>query len=630
MDEHTDAFLQFQTMHARDAILFAILLGTLATLFAGYQYGTGDQVEQTPYVLRAADPSFAPTDPTVNASEDYGPRHNFARIFGLLGRVAPLPVVYLLLTWAMNVLIVGLTYAMARDFFRRSDLAAALACTLVMAVEGFDLGGLGYVVWREFAPSLLSRPLALASLWLAFKGRPLAAGVLCAANSFIHPLIGVEVGGIALAAAATGALWDRVRPIPDTPRRTARELLATLGGLLVLSLTFTLLWVRPMSHPLDTDTFVDLMVRLRHPHHSMPSEFGGPLEYGAAAAFLLAALVSWTWWYRADTGNRRAARRVLPAIVVVVLAFAGGYVFVELIPTRAWASAMSARMTFVLKWLGLILFGGTAARILEGSREFGHAAMGWLLLIGAGFAQPFVALWAHVAEGIRGRWEYRLTPAALGAVAGLALLVALMLLADFGSSFVETMALAFGLAVTFLMLLATRPWRRIGLPILLVVLLVGAVVLTRYVDVPILSSRLRALQPVMSTADWRGPEAEAARWARENTPPDALFLAPPEFGRFRLAARRGLVVDFKSFPWQDEDMLRWKERLDDCYGGTDGLGFDAARRMDARYHEIGEERILAVALKYGATYAVLYADTPTELPVIYRNDAYKVVRLNEP
>jgi hypothetical protein len=134
-------------------------------------------------------------------------------------------------------------------------------------------------------------------------------------------------------------------------------------------------------------------------------------------------------------------------------------------------------------------------------------------------------------------------------------------------------------------------------------------------------------QPVFSFDDLRTPEAEAARAAALHSPPDALFVTPPQFGILRLVGRRALVVDFEALPFQPQQMRAWRERIRDVYGDVDEGGHDAREALDRGYHQISDAHLRSLAQRYGASHALLYADTKTALPEVYSDDRYRVVRL---
>ena len=51
------------------------------------------------------------------------------------------------------------------------------------------------------------------------------------------------------------------------------------------------------------------------------------------------------------------------------------------------------------------------------------------------------------------------------------------------------------------------------------------------------------------------------RWARQHTSTSAVFAVPPSWSGFRTRARRAVVVDFKSFPYQKSHTYTWYDRL---------------------------------------------------------------------
>ena len=74
-------------------------------------------------------------------------------------------------------------------------------------------------------------------------------------------------------------------------------------------------------------------------------------------------------------------------------------------------------------------------------------------------------------------------------------------------------------------------------------------------------------------------------------------------------------------------MREWRARLLGIFGPTNRGGFGALREMKDAYRT-GLDWA-AVAPRYNATYAVLFAETPWKGPVLYENDGYKAVRIGD-
>ncbi len=135
-------------------------------------------------------------------------------------------------------------------------------------------------------------------------------------------------------------------------------------------------------------------------------------------------------------------------------------------------------------------------------------------------------------------------------------------------------------------------------------------------------------RPRFTLSDYSGDDIEIAEYIKHNTPEGAIFLTPPLFGKLRIFGERAIVVDFKAFPFEEQAMREWKQRLVDCYGTTEKTGFSAAEAFEQRYKTITDSRIRYIKDTYNISYAILYNQTDTRFPVVYRNDTYKLVHVN--
>jgi len=572
------------------------LLGLVATVLGGFTYGFGDHVEQLPIVLRAMDPGYLAQDAFVNAGAAFGPRFYYAHLLAAIARLIPLPVVFFLLTAVANGGVAYVTLRATRLLSGGSTVTAMLAAVLVMSVRGFHLGGPSQLHAVVLTPSVLVLPLALGSLWAGIRRRPLQSATLAALATVIHPLVGLETGAIALATAGL-----------QSERRGLGRVLGAGGLLAAVTLV---VWVLPLSPTIRSEQFVALVAHLRHPHHYVPSTFG-LTNYLLTLAFIAVTALSWRWYWLRPRSDRRLARALPMPILMVLLLCVGGYVFVELIPSRLWVTAQVFRMLFIVKWLGLVLL---AVVIGDCVAHPARWPAGTVLLAGTGTAQPLLTLLGHamlpMADRIRPKaW----VPAGLAAMA---------MLVCFGS-WRETMVLSAGLGLIGWFLWRRTATVRIAVPaVALIGLAVVVVAGEGFGTEPVASytGRLRAVEP---SSPARKAMEELARLARERTPPDAVFVVPPAAGRFRLAARRAVLVDFKSFPFQDEAMLAWKGRMDAAYGDTGAGGLEAVRRMDRRYRDITDRQLLELADRFGVTHALLYAESPCTFECVPRGP-YKI------
>lgn len=119
-------------------------------------------------------------------------------------------------------------------------------------------------------------------------------------------------------------------------------------------------------------------------------------------------------------------------------------------------------------------------------------------------------------------------------------------------------------------------------------------------------------------------ELELARWAQDHTAVDALFLIPPSEYRFRLLARRAIVIDTKSPPLRPDLLVAWYHRLCASVLLRDAPTFEAT---EARYQELTAPELERVAHTFDADYVVVTAPTKLPTPPAFENAGFRVYRV---
>ena len=605
-----------------DEFLFLALLAVVATI-VGYRFGFGNQVEQLPIVMRLLDSSYLTNDFYVESASKFGPRFYYAHIVAGLAWFAPLSVVLFGLTLLVNLALVAISHFATRRLLGGDKIAGFVAATLVIAVSSFALGMVTDIRFVDFQPGSLAIPFALAAFWAGLERRPILAGTLAAVASVPHPLYGVEAGAIALATALVSGSFT---PSGGIDRSSVlRSIAWSLAGAIVLAASTVVLWVLPMigatGERIPTSELFSILAELRAPHHYLPSHF--PLRhYASFAAFGIAAALAWTAWRRAGSGSGQPDLAFFVAPVTIAIACIGGFVFVELWPSRLWVTAQPFRLLFLLKWQGFLLLGWLIARwIREG--KLTYRWLGWMALAGSsGGAHAPVACLCLLADRF-GTHPWRKGPPlpVTLIVAGVGV-VTIGLLFELGS-LDDSVLVALATLVALLLVRIPLQKLRYALPVILVTL----VVLGVGFGLSIAPFATTGLAPVLSLDEISGDEADAARWVRENVDVDAVFVAPPDLGAFRLLARRALVVDWKAIPFEDLAMREWRDRIHFCYGEVESGGFAALDELRRRYHSVTDAKLTAIGVRYGAHFALLYRETPTSRPVLYTNASYRIVAL---
>lgn len=112
-------------------------------------------------------------------------------------------------------------------------------------------------------------------------------------------------------------------------------------------------------------------------------------------------------------------------------------------------------------------------------------------------------------------------------------------------------------------------------------------------------------------------------------PPRRRLPDAPRREGFAYLSDRSPVVEFKINPDGGLYLEEWLNRLRDVAGGTlpDERGFKNSRLLDASFERLGPGRLVGLGEKYRAKYVVLPSGSPVEMPVLYRNAGYRLVRL---
>jgi hypothetical protein len=600
-------------------ILFAFFSSLLATTF-GYGFGIGNQPEQLPIVMRAMDPTFLTQDAFVNASASYGPRYLFAHFTAWLALGIGLPAAFYLLTLIGNFLIALFTGYSALTLFERKKFSALFAIVAVLCCKTFWLG-YSNIIYRNFLePMHLAMPLAIAGFLAMLKNRPVLAMLACGLAAVFHPLFGLECAAIYLFIMVAEALLFRRSTISAVEKRG----LFIATGIFIVS-SVLLLYPYDQQPSIPADTFIQILAVFRHPHHYLPSTF--PLDqYVQALTFLFA--IALTWWAAAKIvpSLHEHNRKLIGICIVLGLLAVGGYVFVELIPIRLFTSAQLFRLLILIKWLGLLLLGGWIGTLRSDSENQIHHLSAWTFVLG--LLTPLTMALAAASDWMFSWLAQRSTKKTIRIVkTGVPILLLVSTLV-YELDTRNTILLMLLLLLVSLQDAFQKSWQvnlsTLGLSALLLL------VYLRVIPLPALDAYAVFERPAFTLEEQDSEELQLARWVKENTPTDAVFLSNPSFGYFRYAAERALVVSYDSFPFQDQAMLDWQQRIFDCYGQPQANGFDAIPELRDGFTALRGDDLIALQKKYHFTHAVLYDHMETRFQVLYRTENYKVILVKEP
>ncbi len=603
-----------------EVLLLATLLGTLATVLHGYLYAESDQLEQLPLIRRYLDPSFAAGDYSVDAMSSFSPRYYFVAFMGTLAKVIPLDVLYLLLTCLQHAGTAAVTFFAARRLFKSGDLPALIAMVLVMVLGSVELGGAAHLVASNMLPRSLMLFLALWCVWEGINLRPDRCAALAMVGSFMHPQVALQAAVIGFGTIGFSLFLKLAEPTIIERDQLRKRWLWWLGSGIAFGLFNFVFWFLPLHGQSPSRESLDYLIKFRAPHVHLPSTYATE-QYVGMLLFVVTGALLWKLWHDDPTTDRLLARRFGIAASLVLAFLVCGYVFVEWIPLGPFLSAQAFRAVSFIKWFGLLLLGGAIAKLITSTRPAGA----WFLTSAFGQAQPAIIFVGTLLEYLKQKWNNTLNNSSYRLLFILTLLAQLALLAIYRGGR-EALALIVMFSVVILFVFLKHSLLRNS-----------AAIVGTFAAFCILLASINALKlPIPRSITSRIVEPKTpnevaiegiAKFAQTHTPRGSIFLTPPDFGRFRLASERALLVDFKMFPFSERDIHEWRARMNAAYGPITGAGWTALESMQENYKKISDSKIRELAGSYNLSYVVLPSETPTNLLTLFSNESYKLAKI---
>ena len=566
----------------------------------------------------------------MNSASGFGPVFFYSHVLAFLAGYVPLHVAMAVL-WLFAFIAVILVTAFTAKDVTGSVLGGMIAAILITLSAPFSLGSEATVFAPSLIPRFLAMPFGLFAIWKGIRDQPIIAATASIPAILVQPAIGLETVGLALAATAANRLFHW-----RTRRDFTFRQLRNLGiGVLIVGLT-TLLWIVPTiatraSFSLATDDLVRIYAHFRVPHHLVPSSWDVG-QWALGAGFAIALAIALVEMFRTDKSSGPTRREQLgigfaitSIFVVIAVALVGGYIFVEVIPTRLAVMAQTFRMVAVAAWLGWIVIAGLIGKLLI-ARAWHWAA----LFVISAVSVPTLLVYKGITF-VGSRMDGGSTMKSTVFFAGVGLLV------------FSTMALAQAwigqptIRDLFLLVLGLPPILLIAIssrlaPAAIAVLAAGLVaVSTSFVldrhdifpkNIPVVSRYISRHQPILTLdqALHRGKSDDTVLTiaARDTTDSDAVFLIPWDWQQWRVLANRAVVVDRKGFPFQERAMEEWYERYLAIYGPGAGYPYD-----------VTESELLELQRRYGFHYAVLPVGAGMSFPVLASSGDWKLVQVAE-
>lgn len=546
--------------HHRYFIWVCMFLAVITTLF-NYSFGNNDHIEQLPIIYRTLDPNYLSNDFFVNSNAGFSPRYYYVEFVAFFGSFLSIPVFFFIGTIFSNIAISILTFRNAM-LLLNNQKTAIIAALAVMVFPTIHLGGDLVLYGSMFTPTTLVFPLILLAFYFFLKRHMWFCFITTGIASVFHVLIGLEYGMLFL------FTWIILGFLKS---KKLNGILKKLPYLLII-LAFLLPNLIPyfrIKTTIDHTLFIDILAHFRHPHHYVLSEILSKKEVLKLAVMITIIMLTWKT-FRQKIQNKEHSKGMAIFGSLFLGAILLNWIFVELIPVKEIVTLQLLRLLNFGKWIFLLL----------------------------------------VVNYLNQNPIGRVKKPQVGIV-----FILFLLLSTFAGLSSIKMAISLGMGVFILHLLFTKRTKLLLGSSLLILLGIFTI---NYLDTTVLKPHQKKF---FSTSGLSENQWNVSEFIKSNTEEDAVFLTPHLFGFLRTEANRAIIVDFKAFPFQEEAMQEWYQRIQDCYGSNKNLFME-------EYLSISDKKIGGLKKKHNFDYAILHTDTETKIPAIYSNSEFKIIDLS--
>jgi hypothetical protein len=609
-------------------LAYAALLGLYLTT-RGYHSFDGDQAYRLPLLLHQQDSTQFANDPFVRAIDTFNPHRAYLGLLDVSSRALGLPA-------ALAVLFAVTFFAtclgidrLARAFWARSGPGVGyVAIVLVLVALGGNIG-----TNHLFEPILRDRLLCMSLGWLglaaliddpqeAWRTAPLFFCV----GSLIHPSLGLQLAGIAIAAAIACALLPHWTAAGRTTsfRLAGLLALAAVPGLALIAAQQGALW-----RGLPVSEFRLLTAYIQNPQHMIPHLWRWP-QWMAFGCYPVLALLGVSPWgltrsaHDSSAGNAgrtcwstsRARFVLLTALVILSLGIS--WLAIEVVQDLRVTIFQPFRMATLARGLMLIVLAGRIEHLVR-ERSIVSWCRAALLTLGVTSDWPLIVATAtELSYTLVSRFAPGLALGAGASVLGSG--IALTVRHDTHAGFTTlTLGLLLGLVMHCVVRCFASSRCRFSLGRLcrlsgcawIVPVTIGILPLFPCAREAIGEARWDALVRHCRFSETpTGDFERMALWCRWNTPSSARFVGPPGPKAFRLWSRRSLAFNEAGSPYHAAGLADWAARYRDHirFEGTTAtlahLHIHARGPLELRYAERSDDEFAALARRQGASHII--------------------------
>lgn len=539
-------------------IIVSVFIGIITTLL-NYTFGNNDHIEQLPIIYKFINTDYLINDFFVNSNSGFSPRYYYTNLIAFFVKFINLPLLFFLGTLLSNIVISICMFLCGNLLFndRRSNI---LAVILIMTLPIVSLGSDLVLFSSMFTPTTLAFPLILISFYFFLKKKIFYSLLITGFVSLFHVLIGFEFGILFLATSLLTDIFQKKDWIS----------IGKKASLLLVIILFLLPNVIPYFQNnsfIDKNEFITILAYYRHPHHYILSEILTLKESLKFVGFSFVFFVAYKkWLQKSPSSYLKISSSIL--ITLLALGIVANWIFIEIIPTKLFTTLQLLRLLNIVKFIFILVAANYLVKTIE-EKVYDLKSILLLLII------ILLVVYSEVSV--------------VKIIVTLVLFLALVFI-----------GLKTRKAVSF-------------------TLFSLAIVATMYAN-QIDNVSLKKYQKSYLSTSLNSNKQNLSDFIRKNTDKQSVFLTPHNFGFIRTESKRAIVVDFKAFPFQNNAMLEWYQRIEKCYGL-------AKHDFERNYRNIDDQKILVLKELYNFDYAILYKDTFSKFPVIFADSEYKIIDL---
>ncbi|NJR22758.1 MAG: hypothetical protein HC786_11630 [Richelia sp. CSU_2_1] len=571
---------------------FIITGGLIAT---GYIFPIGGNFPEVPPIELMLNPEMYKTDYYVREMVKFNPRYYYYYIIYFLANLGTgIPLAHFIFQFLAFASFILACYAIIK-IYTNSKLPAAALTFLCIAASFTDVGNT-LIFSTKSVPSTFAMAFAVWGIYFSLRQKWLLGYLFFGLGCLLQFLVGLLPGLMLVPVLAIECFKKRNFKILIW----SIALLAVMAGIVYVPMLLT---GTTSTQTIDNAEFVFIHAKVRNPHHILPSNWniGNWLNF---ICFIIGGLLCIK---NADLLEKEAKVNFSVIVGTSLIALFLNYVFVEIYPVAFIAKLQLARTVPFAQLIIFIAVSLTVDRLYRNKQ----IAVGLLLLIiltlpWRGIAFLGLSLWQTANYVFPKRYNILLWILAAGtSILSLAypLTDSWEIMGDRILSipiFFSILSVPFILEKTSVSEHTKRIITHALASITAVTLVLGV---AGILPKPILN--LFQTRVNVNAVPKDDLSKLAVRFGR-NSNRDALVLIPPSVTSFQYFSERAIVVNFKNFPFTEQGIKEWKNRMEAILGVP--LNSQMIWGGNDFFSRRSGEDLVKVARNYNADYILTRSD----------------------